>query len=472
MILYLKEEDTYTTDELNEKLESILIKDKEAFYAQTLTSRILLPTFEKSKELDQEAKFEIQKYKINYVGIIKFESSFIIVYPKYIQSVNADVENSNYKFKEILNVIDKYNITNIFDYNKSFNEEKSFFNLQLKMWKDYVLNGLYSNEIETLELNGEGEIFWEETISNILPYLSHGIPVYLDTYTKKRENELDNLARQVHLAILSEIQDNFSLISDLLGFETHFFETNGFENLGDVDYLIRSLEDELRKQNVTTKQNILKDMISYLELQKKKSSDSTLYLYGTTSFNLVWEDICKKVYKDHLEEKLSNLPALKLQGRIFDDNNNSVELDYTNRVKLKDIVDKPLWIKNDGAIQVYASKGSLLDVLHVNFDNKAFEIYDGKYYDIEFTDTSIKGQPGTEDVIKQYFYQLAFNKLAQLNQFSFRNYFVVPKDDFYEDQGNGVELYRAKISYLSELLLEDIVVIGRDCSTFFKQYLN
>ena len=123
MILYLKEEDTYTTDELNEKLESILIKDKEAFYAQTLTSRILLPTFEKSKELDQEAKFEIQKYKINYVGIIKFESSFIIVYPKYIQSVNADVENSNYKFKEILNVIDKYNITNIFDYNKSFNEE-------------------------------------------------------------------------------------------------------------------------------------------------------------------------------------------------------------------------------------------------------------------------------------------------------------------------------------------------------------
>ena len=45
-------------------------------------------------------------------------------------------------------------------------------------------------------------------------------------------------------------------------------------------------------------------------------------------------------------------------------------------------------------------------------------------------------------------------------------------DDFVEDKGHGVELYKVKISYLSDLLLEDIVVIGRDCSTFYKQYLN
>lgn len=473
MLLYLKEEETYTKEDLEKKLDLVSIINKEKFLNQALTSRVLIPIFEKSKGIKEEARFEIQKYKINFVGILKFESVFIIVYPKYIRSIESDINNSNFKFKEIIKVIDKFNSANIFETDKLFRQEESFFDLQLKIWKDFIFNGIYSNEIETIELNGEGEFSWEETISGVLPYLNNGLPVYLDSYTKKRENELNNLARQIHIAILSEIQENFGLISDIVGLKRHFFETNGLENLGDIDYLVRVIENELRIQNITLKQNTLKDMIQYLGLQKMKSTNSILYLYGTTSFNLVWEDICKKVYKDHLNEKISSFPTLKIQGVITNSDGSHSEINYTNREKIKDIVDKPIWSKmTENHLQVQASKGSLLDVLHLNLKNQSIDIYDGKYYDIEFVENGIKGQPGVEDVIKQYFYQLAYKKLAQLNNLSFKNTFVIPMDDFVEDKGHGVELYKAKISYLSDLLLEDIVVIGRDCSTFFKQYLN
>ncbi len=473
MLLYLKEEETYTKEDLEKKLDLVSIINKEKFLNQALTSRVIIPIFEKSKGIKEEARFEIQKYKINFVGILKFESVFIIVYPKYIRNVESDINNSNFKFKEIIKVIDKFNSANIFETDKLFRQEESFFDLQLKVWKDFIFNGIYSNEIETIELNGEGEFSWEETISGVLPYLNNGLPVYLDSYTKKRENELNNLARQIHKAILSEIQENFGLISDIVGLKRHFFETNGLENLGDVDYLVRAMENELRIQNITLKQNTLKDMIQYVELQKMKSTNSMLYLYGTTSFNLVWEDICKKVYKDHLNEEISSFPTLKIQGVITNGDGSHSEVNYTNREKIKDIVDKPIWSKlTENHLQVQASKGSLLDVLHLNLKNQSIDIYDGKYYDIEFADNGIKGQPGVEDVIKQYFYQLAYKKLAQLNNLSFKNTFVIPMDDFVEDKGQGVELYKVKISYLSDLLLEDIVVIGRDCSTFYKQYLN
>lgn len=473
MLLYLKEEETYTKEDLEKKLDLVSIINKEKFLNQALTSRVLIPIFEKSKGIKEEARFEIQKYKINFVGILKFESVFIIVYPKYIRSIESDINNSNFKFKEIIKVIDKFNSANIFETDKLFRQEESFFDLQLKIWKDFIFNGIYSNEIETIELNGEGEFSWEETISGVLPYLNNGLPVYLDSYTKKRENELNNLARQIHIAILSEIQESFGLISDIVGLKRHFFETNGLENLGDVDYLVRAIENELRIQNITLKQNTLKDMIQYLELQKMKSTNSMLYLYGTTSFNLVWEDICKKVYKDHLNEEISSFPTLKIQGFITNVDGSHSEVNYTNREKIKDIVDKPIWSKlTENHLQVQASKGSLLDVLHLNLKNQSIDIYDGKYYDIEFAENGIKGQPGVEDVIKQYFYQLAYKKLAQLNNLSFKNTFVIPMDDFVEDKGHGVELYKVKISYLSDLLLEDIVVIGRDCSTFYKQYLN
>ena len=79
MLLYLKEEETYTKEDLEKKLDLVSIINKEKFLNQALTSRVLIPIFEKSKGIKEEARFEIQKYKINFVGILKFEYLLLFI---------------------------------------------------------------------------------------------------------------------------------------------------------------------------------------------------------------------------------------------------------------------------------------------------------------------------------------------------------------------------------------------------------
>ncbi|MGH2324717.1 LlaJI family restriction endonuclease [Streptococcus uberis] len=470
MILYLQEEDKYTEEELTDKLKSLNIKDINGFLISALSSRILIPYIEKIDYGSEIQELSTEYYKLKFVGILKIESAFIVLYPKYVENIQSDIIHSNKKFKEIIKVIEKYYANQIYESNFEKSESSSRFNLQIKILKEFMEYGIYSNEIESLKLNGDGEIVWEDTISKLDPIINNGKPIYLDFYTHSTRDEIENIARKIHVAILFEIQEELGLIIDLLGFEKNLFESEGINSIGDIDYLINELEKELRIQNVTLKQNILKNLIQYLNKLEESSSILTFEMHGTNSFNLVWEQICKKVYCDNLNSKLVDL-NLNLKGKVKLQNSD-VSVDYTDRKFLKDIVDKPIWTSLRDDLDISASSGALLDVLHINYQNQSFDIYDGKYYEINFKKDSISGQPGVEDINKQYFYQLAYKKLAMLNNFNFNNYFVVPVDDLVDDKGNGVEIFKARIPYVSELNLEDIVVIGRDCSTFYKSYLK
>ena len=137
---------------------------------------------------------------------------------------------------------------------------------------------------------------------------------------------------------------------------------------------------------------------------------------------------------------------------------------------MKDIVEKPIWSQED--LEVYATKTLELDALRVNHSEKCFEIYDGKYYQIEINDNKVSGQPGIEDITKQYLYQLAFSKLAKINNFVFSNSFVIPVDELLEDSGLGVPYAMASLDMLNELKLNKIKVIARDAQKSFADYLQ
>lgn len=471
MILYLQEEDRYSEIDLIDKLKSVKVNDVNGFLKSALSSKVISSEIEKKEYGYSDSDAKIRYYKIKFVGILKFESSFIISYPKYINDIQSDIKNSNSKFKNILKVIEKYYIDQIYENDNESGSELSNLNLQVKIIKDFLESGIYRNEIYTSILNGEEEIVWEDTISSFFPYINNKNPIYLDYFTRSKRDELENIARKIHKAVLVEIQDELGLIANLLGFDKYFIESDSLSNIGDDNYLIRVLENELRLQNVTIKQNLLKDLIKYISSCSNKSyTTQNIEIYGTASFNLVWEQICRKVYKDNLNTRLKDL-NLELIGTIKTENSD-VFVDYSQRGLLKDIVDKPIWSNLLTNNIVTVNSGALLDVLHVNYQSNSFDIYDGKYYSIRFEEESISGQPGIEDINKQYLYQQAFSKLARINNFRFKNYFVIPVDDLLEDKGDGVEMYKVSIPYISELGLEDIVVIGRDCSKFYNAYLD
>lgn len=124
-------------------------------------------------------------FVFDYVGIISINGIVLKIYPKYIKKDNSPKK----QMKQVLKVIDKFNkqeqiikIFNDSDYSTSYN------NLAVCLYflNDYYENGLYNNELDILEENGSGEIYWDKTINEAFTLISDGCPYYPSVYTKKK----------------------------------------------------------------------------------------------------------------------------------------------------------------------------------------------------------------------------------------------------------------------------------------------
>ncbi|MFJ5477282.1 LlaJI family restriction endonuclease [Enterococcus faecium] len=100
----------------------------------------------------------------------------------------------------------------------------------------------------------------------------------------------------------------------IFGIPTILISDEQPNDFGDNHYLEYLIEQELSRQFVTSKQIVLKNLLRYIRETEENEINENIQMYGTTSFNLVWEDICKKIYRNHLEVKLSSL-RLKLIGK-------------------------------------------------------------------------------------------------------------------------------------------------------------
>lgn len=408
-------------------------------------------------------------YSFRFVGVLMVEDYCLMVYPKYIKDRNTDFTGNKKKFLQVIQVIDKYQKLNSYNLS-SESESGNYLLLMLNIMRGYIQNGLYSNDESVIEVNGEGNILWEKTINESIVYLFDNAPFYLDLFTEKTVlNEMD-IVRRLHAAIITEISKKIGDLLSIFGIPTILISDEQPNDFGDNHYLEYLIEQELSRQFVTSKQIVLKNLLRYIRETEENEINENIQMYGTTSFNLVWEDICKKIYRNHLEVKLSSL-RLKLIGKI-DAGGGSIQIDYSSFKLLKDIVNHPRWHSLKDGTLVSAKKSLELDVLHINHDKKRFEIFDGKYYTIQFQKNSVSGQPGVGDITKQYLYQLAYQKLANLNGYSFTNAFVVPVDELFEDKGDGIEFAMTEMAMMSELGLKNIKVIARDAEMFYSQYLR
>jgi hypothetical protein len=145
-------------------------------------------------------------------------------------------------------------------------------------------------------------------------------------------------------------------------------------------------------------------------------------MYGTNSFNLVWEDVCGQVFCNKLYSKLDQL---KLPVPI--------NKDYNASDKLIDIIEKPVWIGYDaqGSHFYKNAKDTLIpDIVSIEKtdDMVQFTIIDAKYYNLQLEENkNLRRNPGIGDVTKQYLYQLAFIKFIKDHQIrKIRNFFAMP----------------------------------------------
>lgn len=459
--VYFREGQHYSFSNLKEKFS--LDADKTKSRISTLKRYYVLKTVLKDKteysELsdqdiivgeipDDSAEFT---YQFTFVGVILLEDLILFCYPKYIDT-EKDLFN---KFKTVIKVLEKYNQKEQLVYLYNGDAESKVFNklaISLHILKDYFENGLYSNQEEIIDLNGEGEILWDKTINETFAFIKNNTPYYLDVYTHDNtENDFDYI-RRLHAAIITRCSNDLKneQLLDLFDLSSAELTDQTLDDFGDIDYIKYRLERELKNQFVSRKQSLLKTLYTYISELSSNQSDVSFSLYGTNTFNLVWEKACGAMF-DNMYDSTWTLKRIAETGRI------SPELINGNESKIiSDFIEIPEW-KVDGKSVLY--KGDLIpDIVTLRNEfsgNTAMYILDGKYYLLSVKDNNLYGNPGIQDVVKQYIYNASLKSFIDTFKIGeIANAFLIPAFDSenVENQNYGeVPYWTVQHSGFSEL---------------------
>ncbi|WP_311337500.1 LlaJI family restriction endonuclease [Campylobacter ureolyticus] len=372
--------------------------------------------FELDELLDEDFKLndKFDDYVFKYVGIIVVGNICLVIYPKYIEDEKSD---KNYEIlKQLISVIRKYQSK---QQNIGFDEELELENFNLlsvvlELIHSYYEHGLYINENDIIEQNGEGEICWEKTINETTAYFSNNIPFYLDTFTLNQKSNKEDFFTLLHAFVLSEGCKKLKDILNILNISPINLSLAKLDNFGTIEFIINRLNQELSTQFITYRQNILKLLKRYIEQDSIKKTSSDISFVGTSSFNLVWEDVCSKVLDNSLEKRLEELGLCGNYGNENDGNK-----------FLKDIIPKPKWRDVKTSSIHEATKTLIPDIVTINKDG--LSIYDAKYYTTILDENEAKNTPGIGDITKQYFYKMAYEDFARKNNISIKhNAFLMP----------------------------------------------
>lgn len=462
---FLREQKRYTQKDLCEKFECseekvvpIIRKLKEFGILKAVKASD--PQRDMSDLIDEDievADVEVGEneylYVFTFVGVIVVAGRALKCYPKYL----LHTEEPRQELKQVLKVLEKYNSKE--QIVRMFNDssESSSFNLLavlLFLIKDYYENGVYSNTEDIIESNGFGEILWDKTINETFTLLSHNRPYYIDLQTKKRvTNDFDYFQR-LHEYILTKASKEMRDADLLELFEITEIDLTDevLDDFGDKEYILYRIEKELSTQFNTRKQLVLKTIYAYIAHSGSLYDTECLSLFGTNSFNLVWESVCADVMDNQLHTRLG---ALRLPVAL--------KPEYDSNTKLIDLIEKPFW-----SVTGKTANDTLIPDL-VSITGEQFIIFDAKYYNAQLEPgVAPKGQPGIESVTKQYLYQLAYQGFIVDHNFKdVKNCFLMPTENKeVEDRGE------ASMEMLSGLGLQSIKVRFVPATMVYEHYLS
>ncbi|MGL4393391.1 MAG: LlaJI family restriction endonuclease, partial [Fusobacteriaceae bacterium] len=351
----------------------------------------------KKKILIENKNYELY---FNYVGIISLKKYYIIVLPKIFS--RFEEEKFNYG-KFVYNILKKYSSEKKSLEKQGFkdDEEKEYFD-KLPIYKylieNFYENGLYEREKKIFEINGSGEICWENTIEKSEIFFdSDQTPFFTEMHTQKYSNEEAYHIKELHKFILnvaSKYLNAFSKISDDK-YNEIFFPVK--DNLfSDKDFIIKILDRELNETFDEKKLNLLKTMETIVK-EKEFRLSPDIYYFGTKSFYNVWE--------------------VALQEFFGHDKNNNLIKEFVPR--WKNLVNG----KTENGYPIIPDIIKIVD--------KTFYLFDAKYYDTDFTEDGIKNsQPKTYDIAKQFMYLECCKRLKDKDEIKYKyiNAFLMPED--------------------------------------------
>ena len=470
--VFLREQKRYNQEELvktfnmtEEKTVRVLKRLKEYGILKAVKAedaqRELTELIEDDVEIaDVEEGENAYYYVFTFVGVVTLENLILKCYPKYIASNNAPIK----ELKQVLKVLSKYNSKEeiIKMYNDTSNS--TAFNMlavMLYLLNDYHEYGPYTNTEDIVETNGTGEILWDKTINETFTLISGNRPYYPELMTRKNVVDEYDYFKRLHECVVTQCSKELKSadLLDLFDFAGVDVSDEELSDFGDTEYILDSLEKELNIQFNTRKQLVLKTLYAYVSNNSKAQGLDCFSMFGTNSFNLVWEKVCAEVLNNQLDTKLS---SLKIKGGL------SSTFHKHRGEKLIDIIDRPEWYINK-TNRTYSKETLIPDLISVGFDdNKGyFALFDAKYYCVSANNNSLNGNPGIESVTKQYLYQQAYSDFIDEHGLEVYNSFLFPTEK--TEVGN---LGSVKLGMMSKLDLKDILLRELPAEEMYTCYLK
>lgn len=467
--LFIKEQKRYTQQKLcklfdcsEEKIVQLLKRLKE--FGVVKSVRAVDEQKDMSELLDEdiavgEVKIGANEYFyiFTFVGIIVIEGIVIKCYPKYL----IKTEKPKNELVQILKVLEKYKAKEqIVQMLEENNGEHSFNLLSVLLFfmYDYFESGVYNNTQDIIESNGSGEIIWDRTINETFTLISGNRPYYTELQTRKRVNNDYDYFKRLHECILTKTSEDLNKadLLDLFEITEINLSDEELDDFGEKDYILYRIENELNRQFNTRKQILLKAMYVYIQQNGSLNNTDFVSLFGTNSFNLVWEKVCADIMDNQLKESLGslNLPV-------------PLKKKYNKKDRLIDLIEKPFW----SATKKTAQKTLIPDLVSISRNSVGYDfiIFDAKYYDARLEiDVIPKKQPGIESITKQYLYQLAYQNFIKEHGFArIRNCFLMPTEE-----NEIISKGEVSMKMLESLGLQNIKVRFIPAKMAFEYYLT
>ena len=404
----------YTFSQIDEKL-GLNSESKTTEILKNLKSAGLIKVYkkgEKTFDLERLSEQEVTTseiykdsgyfYLFNYVGFAYTNDCIVKCYPKYIED-DFETKELESHFKLVLKALRKYKDTKYNEFSIFDQSDSSAFNkleIQIYLLQDYFEKGIYTNQKQIIETNGEGEIDWDRTINGTLAIIKNSKPYYVELQTINNQTNENDFFKLLHECIISECSCELGRdgagILELFDMDEVYLSSSTLEDFGDAEYIKYRLENEIKNQFVTKKQNLLKVLYYYVSNKQVSSADSDFSYFGTNAFNKVWESACSAIFED-------------------------VKDTY------KPLIEKAKWYfipETKPRIPELTLQPDTISVI-----DHDFYILDSKYYFIEHEkDNELSGQPGIPDIIKQFAYHKAFyNYLLDTHFENVSNSFLVPQ---------------------------------------------
>lgn len=327
-------------------------------------------------------------WRLCFVGSLLMVDMLWLSIPKISESKNASNEIDFAHFQKILQALEIYSnrskarVSGQDDLAILFNASNSATNLlrELEILASIIewtsSYGFHADEIEHLSSGFDQPIHWLKTFdSNIALHTRTGIiydsPVCVDVIRKQ------SAITVMQAFVLLHLLEKYKVI-------THRLLDNSYDLILEARKILSQweaalpislslLQDFFDETNKDHEKDLLSLLISYVLInESQRENQQSIKLYGTTAFELVWEDMCRYIF-----QSTPSGPA--------------------------HLSNPSYYIENDKvAISISKQRPDIIYTIE-----NTTVILDGKYY------TAFPlYPPGLEDVRKQFFYSLSLPKDA------------------------------------------------------------